>query len=166
MTLAGRRTRRSRPRGKALAEERPAAEVRSGGLPPLGVSTSTRIVPGGADPVPPGGGGGQHGVFRGPTSLPLKPPRPSTSGRAVAGICHLVIIVTTLCPTRVCSGADGGARLRPLAERQRDHERRAVDAVFRALPVVVLPGYRRPLILVADYLALLERSSYDGSRVR
>ena len=45
-------------------------------------------------------------------------------------------------------------------------ERRAVDAVFRALPVVVLPGYRRPLIRVRDYLELLARSTYDGDRVR
>jgi len=45
-------------------------------------------------------------------------------------------------------------------------ERRAVDAVFRALPVVVLPGYRRPLVRVADYLELLERCTYGGERVR
>ena len=45
-------------------------------------------------------------------------------------------------------------------------ERRAVDAVFRACPVVVLPGYSRPLIRVVDYLALLEQSTYDGERVR
>ena len=45
-------------------------------------------------------------------------------------------------------------------------ERRAVDAVFRACPVVVLPGYSRPLIRVGDYLELLERSTYDGERVR
>jgi hypothetical protein len=45
-------------------------------------------------------------------------------------------------------------------------ERRAVDAVFRALPVVVLPGYRRPLVRVADYLELVERSTYRGDRVR
>lgn len=31
-------------------------------------------------------------------------------------------------------------------------ERRAVDAVFRALPVVALPGYSRPLVKVVDYL--------------
>jgi hypothetical protein len=31
-----------------------------------------------------------------------------------------------------------------------------VDAVFRALPIVALPGYSRPLIRVADYLALVE----------
>ena len=45
-------------------------------------------------------------------------------------------------------------------------ERRAVDAVFRAVPVVVLPGYARPLIRVGDYLALLEASTFDGERVR
>jgi hypothetical protein len=45
-------------------------------------------------------------------------------------------------------------------------ERRAVDAVFRALPVVVLPGYRRPLVRVADYLQLLESSTFSGDRVR
>jgi hypothetical protein len=45
-------------------------------------------------------------------------------------------------------------------------ERRAVDAVFRALPVVALPGYSRPLVRVQDYLELVERCSYDGTRVR
>jgi hypothetical protein len=45
-------------------------------------------------------------------------------------------------------------------------ERRAVDAVFRALDVIVLPGYSRPLVRVVDYLELLERSTYDDSRVR
>jgi hypothetical protein len=41
--------------------------------------------------------------------------------------------------------------------------------VFGSVPVVVLPGYSRPLIRVEDYLALLERESYDdaaGRRVR
>lgn len=45
-------------------------------------------------------------------------------------------------------------------------ERRAVDAVLRALPVVTLPGYSRPLIRVEDYRELLERSTYAGDRVR
>jgi hypothetical protein len=46
-------------------------------------------------------------------------------------------------------------------------ERRAVDAAFRACPVVVLPGYSRPMIRVRDYLDLLEESTYDGrTRVR
>jgi hypothetical protein len=42
-------------------------------------------------------------------------------------------------------------------------ERRAVDAVFRACPVVALPGYSRPVIRARDYQALLERSTYDGA---
>jgi hypothetical protein len=51
--------------------------------------------------------------------------------------------------------------------RELGWERRAVDAIFRACPVVVLPGYSRPAIRVADYLELLEQSTYrDGERVR
>ncbi len=51
--------------------------------------------------------------------------------------------------------------------RELGYKRRAVDAVFRGCPVVVLPGYSRPLVRVADYLAFLERNTYDGrSRVR
>jgi hypothetical protein len=45
-------------------------------------------------------------------------------------------------------------------------ERRAVDAVFRACPVVALPGYSRPLIRVSDYRALIEASTYRNDRVR
>jgi hypothetical protein len=45
-------------------------------------------------------------------------------------------------------------------------ERRAIDAVFRACPVVSLPGYSRPLIRVSDYHALLRESTYPGDRVR
>jgi hypothetical protein len=45
-------------------------------------------------------------------------------------------------------------------------ERRAVDAVLRACPVVSFPNYSRPLIRVRDYLALLEQSTYNGDRVR
>ena len=44
-------------------------------------------------------------------------------------------------------------------------ERRAVDAVFRALPVVVLPGYSRPLIRADHYRALVERFTYHDDRV-
>jgi hypothetical protein len=45
-------------------------------------------------------------------------------------------------------------------------ERRAIDAVFRACPVVVLPGYSRPLIRVEDYQALIEASTHRGDSVR
>ena len=40
-------------------------------------------------------------------------------------------------------------------------ERRAVDAVFRACPVVAFPGYSRPVIRVRDYLALLDESTFE-----
>jgi hypothetical protein len=46
---------------------------------------------------------------------------------------------------------------------------RAVDAVFRACPNIVLPGYSRPMVRVEAYLALLEGSTYCdrcGDRVR
>jgi hypothetical protein len=45
-------------------------------------------------------------------------------------------------------------------------ERRAIDAVFRALPVVALPGYSRPLIRAEQYLELVERHTYQDDRVR
>lgn len=45
-------------------------------------------------------------------------------------------------------------------------ERRAVDAVFRAVPIVALPGYSRPLIRVVDYVAYLEEHTFSGDRVR
>jgi hypothetical protein len=46
------------------------------------------------------------------------------------------------------------------------YERRAVDAIFRAVPVEVWPGYSRPLIRVADFLDWRERNTYRGDRVR
>jgi hypothetical protein len=45
-------------------------------------------------------------------------------------------------------------------------ERRAIDAVFRALPVVVIPGYSRPLIRADDFRALIARFTYRDDRVR
>jgi hypothetical protein len=45
-------------------------------------------------------------------------------------------------------------------------ERRAVDAVFRALPVVALPGYSRPLIRAHDYVELIAQHTYGAGRVR
>ena len=51
--------------------------------------------------------------------------------------------------------------------RELGYERRAVDAIFRSCPVVVLPGYSRPLVRVADYLELVEaHTARDGERVR
>jgi hypothetical protein len=45
--------------------------------------------------------------------------------------------------------------------------RRAIDSVLRECPTVHLPGYGRPLMRVADYLAFVDANTYDGvSRVR
>jgi hypothetical protein len=59
-----------------------------------------------------------------------------------------------------------GALLTRTHLRELGLERRAVDAVFRALPVVALPGYSRPMIRADQYLKLVERSTYDDDRVR
>ncbi len=45
-------------------------------------------------------------------------------------------------------------------------ERRAIDAVFRALPVIALPGYSRPLVRAEQYLELVEEHTYRDDRVR
>jgi hypothetical protein len=45
-------------------------------------------------------------------------------------------------------------------------ERRAIDAVFRALPVVELPGYSRPMIRAEEFAALVEHCTYCDDRVR
>ena len=45
-------------------------------------------------------------------------------------------------------------------------ERRAVDAVFRALAVVALPGYSRPMIRVRDYLEFIENYTFRDDRIR
>jgi hypothetical protein len=44
--------------------------------------------------------------------------------------------------------------------------RRCVDAAFKACPVVVLPGFSRPLIKATDFQALIEQNTYEGTRVR
>lgn len=59
-----------------------------------------------------------------------------------------------------------GALLTRSHLRELGFERRAVDAVFRALPVVALPGYSRPMIRVQDYLELLEHRTLRDDRVR
>ncbi len=59
-----------------------------------------------------------------------------------------------------------GALLTRTHLRELGLERRAVDAVFRALAVVALPGYSRPMIRVRDYLELLEHCTFRDDRVR
>jgi hypothetical protein len=50
--------------------------------------------------------------------------------------------------------------------RELGYERRAIDVIFRALPVVVLPGYSRPLVRAEDYLKLIAENTYADDRVR
>lgn len=73
-------------------------------------------------------------------------------------------------PSRRPSAADRlhtpGALLTRSDLRDLGLERRAVDAVFRSLPVIVLPGYSRPMVKAEDYLDLIERSTYRDDRVR
>jgi hypothetical protein len=59
-----------------------------------------------------------------------------------------------------------GALLSRTHLRELGLERRAVDAVFRALPVVALPGYSRPLIRADHYRELVEEFTYRDDRVR
>jgi hypothetical protein len=58
-----------------------------------------------------------------------------------------------------------GALLTRSDLRQLGLERRAIDAVFRALPLVLLPGYSRPLIKASDYLELIKRETYGNDVV-
>jgi hypothetical protein len=50
--------------------------------------------------------------------------------------------------------------------RELGYERRAVDAIFRAVPVEIWPGYKKPMIRVADFLEWRERCTYRDDRVR
>jgi hypothetical protein len=59
-----------------------------------------------------------------------------------------------------------GAVLTRTDLRELGWERRAIDAIFVELPVVVLPGYSRPVVRAEDYLELVERSVYRDDRVR
>ena len=70
-------------------------------------------------------------------------------------------------PTPAERLTNGDAFLTRSDLRELGLERGAVDAIFRAVDVVVLPGYSRPLIRVADYLDLVRTSTHDGrTRVR
>jgi hypothetical protein len=77
-------------------------------------------------------------------------------------------------PTKRASASVDAERLLELPDAllTRSHlralglERRAVDALFRALPVVALPGYARPLIRARDYVELVAANTYRGDRVR
>src|SRR5687768_13756587 len=62
--------------------------------------------------------------------------------------------------------ATPGAYLSRTDLRDLGWPRRAVDAIFRELAIVALPGFSRPMIAAADYVELVERSTYRDDRVR
>ena len=62
--------------------------------------------------------------------------------------------------------ATPGALLTRSHLRQLGLERRAIDAIFRTLPIVALPGYSRPMIRAEQYLELVEQHTYRDDRVR
>jgi hypothetical protein len=61
--------------------------------------------------------------------------------------------------------ATPGALLTRSHLRELGLERRAIDAVFRVCPNVLLDGYSRPLIRVTDYLRLLDEKTFREDRV-
>lgn len=83
---------------------------------------------------------------------------PSANGAAEQSVRHHPIAIQLL--------ETPGALLTRTHLRELGLERRAVDAVFRALPVVALPGYTRPMIRADQYVELVRRSTYDDDRVR
>ncbi len=59
-----------------------------------------------------------------------------------------------------------GALLTRSDLRELGLERRAIDAVFRRLPIVALPGYSRPMIHAEEYLELINGHTYRDDCVR
>ena len=85
--------------------------------------------------------------------------QPSTCAHAVGGIVRHHPVAKELLQTP-------GALLTRTHLRELGLERRAIDAVFRKLPVVSLPGYSRPMIHVEQYLELIRENTYRDDRVR
>ena len=64
------------------------------------------------------------------------------------------------------NGLDGREFLSRTDLRDLGLPRRAIDSCFGHAPVIVLPGYSRPLIRRADFEAFLLEHTYDETRVR
>ena len=85
--------------------------------------------------------------------------RDTRAGEAVDTEARHHAMATELLETR-------GALLTRTHLRELGLERRAIDAVFRKLPVVALPGYSRPMISAEKYLELIDEHTYHDDRVR
>lgn len=62
--------------------------------------------------------------------------------------------------------ATPGALLDRRALAELGLQRRSIDQVFRALPVVSFPEVRRAYVKVADFNRYLDEHTYAGDRVR
>jgi hypothetical protein len=97
----------------------------------------------------------------------LKPARePDESDKASVTANGREVVRRTRCPSPAELLETPGALLTRSHLRGLGLERRAIDAVFRALPVVALPGYSRPLIRAEQYLELVDEHTYRDDRVR
>jgi hypothetical protein len=59
-----------------------------------------------------------------------------------------------------------GAVLTSSHLRELGWTRTHIDAIWRACPMVILPGTRRPVLRVEDYLAYLEQHTYRNEQPR
>ena len=88
-----------------------------------------------------------------------RPERETRAEAAVDALARHHAVATELLETP-------GALLTRTHLRELGLERRAIDAVFRTLPVVALPGYSRPMISAEKYLELIDEHTYCDDRVR
>jgi hypothetical protein len=96
---------------------------------------------------------------------PLAEPRKSGTGRVAATRPHKAHAAKHRPPSAQLLRVPG-ALLTRSDLRELGLERRAIDAVFRTLSVVALPGYSRPMIRADEYYALIDASTYRDDRVR
>jgi hypothetical protein len=101
-----------------------------------------------------------------PTNGDSSPRRHTKKSKGSAATAVATSAAVARSPSSAQLLATPGALLTRSHLRQLGLERRAIDAVFRALPVVSLPGYSRPMIRADHYLALVEQHTYSDDRVR
>jgi hypothetical protein len=97
---------------------------------------------------------------------PAKPTRRRTESAAAAADARSTLNGGARKPSSAQLLLTPGALLTRSHLRQLGLERRAIDAVFRSLPIVALPGYSRPMIRAEQYLELVEQHTYRDDRVR
>jgi hypothetical protein len=59
-----------------------------------------------------------------------------------------------------------GAMLSSTHLKELGWSRNAIDAIWRSCPMVVLPGFKRPMLRIEDYLGYLEEHTYRNEQPR